>query len=112
MKRNAAIFVFVMHNALTRHNILKRETYTLAMHVPSRYHRQDRLLIVLIHLMIYSDFRMKANGLLRLCVCSDHIGLVHGPPYLENTHRNACNTFFISLRLKVTRWVVVVRPWV
>ena len=91
---------FVIHDAVTRHAILKRDSYTSTMDVPSRYQRQDRVLTVLIHSLLYSNFRSKANDLLRLCVRSDHIGLVYAPPYLDNSLHNACNAFFVNLRLR------------
>ena len=96
-------FFLVIHDAVMRHTILKRDSYTSTMDVPLRCNCQDRLLAVSIHSLLYSNFRLKANDLLRLCVRSDHIDLVYAPPCLDNSLRNDCNAFFVSLRLEVTK---------
>ena len=101
-----SLLFLVIHYALTRHVILKRETHTSNPTSTQLLPRRTRNLIN--PLDDICEFSLESQRpfetLDALALSMQHIETL----FL----RDAYNAFFISLRLRVTRWVVVVRPWV
>ena len=100
-----SLLFLVIHNALTRHVILKRETHTSNPTSTQLSPRRTRNLID--PLDDICEFSLESQ---RPFETLDPLAL--SMQHIETLFlRNAYNVFFISLRLRVMRWVVVVRLW-